>query len=201
MSKRQRLFLALAAVALAAAVGATSMRGSTHYALGPLRDCMAQRGGLVTAVAQGTASEGTATLDVGGDTALLSFAADSREADRLAGSFLDVERHANLVVSAGAPGPFGSGGKLALKTVNRCLSAGHGHVTDAPFGFRYPPEVVWQFQEACRRVRASQAQCRCALTGAQAHLPLADFERAVNPATDQEALPMEVILDDCRLVG
>lgn len=194
----RRALVALVVAGCVAAVAAVAWGGSgAHYTLDPLRDCLALRGGLATLVPRGIASEGTITLDVKGDRAIVSFAGDEREARALAGSIPGADRHGSLVVY----GEGGPPGDRAKSTLERCLSDGEGKPERPPTGFRYADAAIARFEQACDSAGASQAQCYCVLTGAQAQMPLADFERiAVATVASEEELMTE-ILDGCRLVG
>lgn len=198
-TRRKLLWLAL----LAAIVAAAAAWGwpSQHVAYGPLRDCLALRGGLVTPVANGAALEGTARVQVGTDVALIAVAATPDEAKALAGQYLDARRYDNLVVSPGVTWPSGASGDRALAAVKRCLSDAHGAQETATLGWIYPAETIAQVQKSCRKVRASIAQCRCVLTGAQAQLSPGDFQLAADGASIEAELAMADILDGCRLVG
>lgn len=198
-TRRTLLWLALlAAVAAAAAAWGWP---SKHVAYGPLRDCLALRGGLVTPVASGLAQEGSARVQVGTDVALIAVAATTGEAKALAGGYLDAHRFNNLVVSPGVTWPAGTGGDLALSAVKRCLSDAYGSQETATLGWIYPAETLASVQKSCRKVHASIAQCRCVLTGAQAQLSPADFQLAADGASLAAELAMADVLDGCRLVG
>lgn len=194
----RRALIALVVAGVVAGAAAVAWGGnSTHYALDPLRDCLALRGGLVTVVPGGAASEGTVTLLVKGDRAVVSFAADDREARTLAASIPGATRHGSLVVY----GKGGPPGDRATSTLERCLSDGEGKPGRPPTGYRYADSAIATFQQACDSAGASSAQCYCVLTGAQARLPLADFQRiAVATVLAEEELMTE-LLDGCRLVG
>lgn len=200
MTVRRRALWIAAAAALVAAGAAWAWPTPEHYGLSALRDCLALRGGLVT-ISPGIASESSATVLVGNDVALLAFGADEREGKDLADGMVAARRYANLAVTPGTVGPSGRGGTRALAAVERCLSDGQGDGMSNLTGYRYPLYAITAFEDSCRTVRASLAQCRCVLTGAQSKLSLDDFRRVTNPATIEEQLIMEDILDGCRLVG
>ena len=194
----RRALIALAVVGGSVGIAAAAWGGSgPHYALDPLRDCLALRGGLVTLVSGGAASEGTVTLVVKGDTAVVAFAGDSREARALAGSFTGATRHGSIVVY----GEGGPPGERARSTLERCRSDGEGQPQRPPTGFRYGDAAIASFDRACDSAGASAAQCHCVLTGAQARLPLADFERIAVATVAAEEEQMTKLLDGCRLVG
>ena len=194
----RRTLVVLAAVAVSAAIAAVaSGGGGTHYALDPLRDCLALRGGLVTLVPSAAASEGTVSLVVKGERALIAFAADDSEARALAGSLPGATRHGSLIV-------YGEGGPpddRARRTLERCLSDGDGRPQRPPTGFRYGDAAISSFERACDSAGASEAQCHCVLTTAQARLPLADFRRIAVATVAAEEGQMTKLLDGCRLVG
>lgn len=195
----RRALIALVVVGGSVGIATAAWGGSgPHYALDPLRDCLALRGGLVTLVAGGAASEGTVTLVVKGDRAVIGFAGDIREARELAGSFPGATRHGSLVVYGENGGPPGA---HARSTLERCLSDGEGHPQRPPTGFRYSDSAIASFEQACDSAGASAAQCHCVLTGAQARLPLADFERIATATVAAEEEQMTKLLDGCRLVG
>ena len=174
----RRALIALVAAGVVAGAAAVAWGGSgTHYALNPLRDCLALRGGLVTLVSGGVATEGTVTLAVKGDRALVSFAADDREARALAGSIPGATRHGSLVVY----GEGGPPGDRAKSTLERCLSDGEGRPDGPPTGFRYAEAAIATFE--------------------QARLPLADFQRIAVATVLAEEEQMTELLDGCRLVG
>lgn len=177
--------------------------GGTHYALDPLRECLALGGGLVTLVPGGAASEGTVTLVVKGDRAVIAFAGDDREARALASSVPGATRHGSIVVygERGPSGERGPPGERALSTLERCRSSGEGQPQRPPTGFRYGDAAIASFDRACDSVGASTAQCHCVLTAAQARLPLADFERIAVATVAAEEGQMTQLLDGCRLVG
>lgn len=179
------------------ALAATWGAGDKHYALDPTRDCVALRGGLVTFVSGG-ASEGSLTVDVKGDQVVLDFARTSAEARLLARGAGGASRHGNLVIR---PRSSGIPAAQAASTVERCLSDGLGRPKAPPTGYRYPDDAIAAFEAACANVHASQAQCRCVLTGAQARMPLGDFERIAATTVPAEEAQMTLLLDGCRLVG
>jgi hypothetical protein len=194
----RRTLIALVVAGGSAGIAAVAWGGGgTHYALDPLRDCLALRGGLVTLVADGAASEGTVTLDVKGDRAVIAFAGDDSEARALAGAAGGAIRHGSIVVY----GEGGPPGERARSTVERCLSDGEGRPKRPPTGFRYADTAIASFEQACDSAGASAAQCHCVLTGAQAQLPLADFQRIAVATVAAEEEQMTLILDGCRLVG
>ena len=192
----------LGAVATAAVIVGASSRGDTnHYALDPLRDCLALRGSLVTFVPGGPGSEGTALVDVRGDTARLAFAHDGKEARAIAAAGRAAQRHGNLVVQAAASAPGSRVGEQTRATIERCLSAAHGRPKLVATGYAYPESVLRDFQSACRDAATTQAQCRCVLTQAQAVAPPDVFQRlAVTTVSGEEEL-MTQLLDSCLLVG
>ena len=194
----RRALIALVAAGVVAGVAAVAWGGSgTHYTLDPLRDCLALRGGLVTLAQRGVASEGTVTLVVKGHRAVVSFAGDDREARALAGSIPGATRHGSLVVY----GVHGPPGARAKSTLERCLSDGEGKPERPPTGYSYAATAIARFELACDSAGASEAQCYCVLTGAEARMPLAGFERiAVSTKPAEEELMTE-LLDGCWLVG
>lgn len=197
-----RALLIAAAAAAAASVGASGWgSGSTHYALDPLRICMAQHGALVYVAPDGVGAEGTAMVDVQGDTATLAFARDDRDARALAAVAVRSVRHGNLVITGDASAPGSQPGPAVLRTVDRCLYDGRGWPRVMPIGYRYPDELVTVLERSCRRVGATQVQCRCVQTSAQSLLPADSFQRAVVGKGDLEEAYMVEILDRCRLVG
>lgn len=197
-----RALLIAAAAAAAAGVGASGWgSGSTHYALDPLRVCMAQHGALVHVAPAGVAAEGTAMVDVGGETATLAFARDDADARALAAVAVRAVRHGNLVVAGDAEAPGAGPGGEVLRIVDRCLYDGRGYPRAMPVGYRYPDGVVDVLKRSCRRVGATEVQCRCVLTSAQSLLPADSFQRAVVGKGDLEDAYMVEIFDRCRLVG
>ncbi len=195
----RRVVIALVIAGGSVGIAAAAWGGSgPHYALDPLRDCLALRGGLVSLVPGGPATEGTVTLDVKGDRAVVAFAGDSREAAALAGSFAGATRHGSLVVYGEGGSP---SGEHARTTLERCLPDGEGRPKRPPTGFRYGDAAIASFEQACDSAEASPAQCHCVLTGAQAQLPLADFERIATATVTAEEEQMTKLLDGCRLVG
>ena len=90
---------------------------------------------------------------------------------------------------------------MVRSTVERCLGDGEGRPQRQPTGFRYGASAIASFRQACAGARASEAQCNCVLTGAQARLPLADFERVATATVAAEEEQMTRVLDGCRLVG
>ncbi len=195
----RRVLISLAVAGGSVGIAAAAWGGSgAHYALDPLRDCLALRGGLVTLVPGGPASEGTVTLDVKGDRAVVAFAGDSREAGALAGSIGRATRHGSIVVYGEGGGPPGA---HARSTLERCLSDGEGRPQRPPTGFRYGDAAIASFEQACNSANASPAQCHCVLTGAQARLALADFQRIATATVAAEEEQMTKLLDGCRLVG
>ena len=194
----RRALIALVVAGGGVGIAAVAWGGSgTHYALDPLRDCLALRGGLVTLVPGGAASEGTVTLVVKGDRAVIAFTGDDREARALASSVTGATRHGSIVVY----GEGGPPGERARSTLERCRSDGEGQPQRPPTGFRYGDAAIASFDRACDSAGASAAQCHCVLTGAQARLPLADFERIAVATVAAEEEQMTKLLDGCRLVG
>jgi hypothetical protein len=194
----------LCAIGVLGGVGAVAhARSATHYALDPLRNCIALRGGLVSFQAGGAATEGTASVDVHGDIAVIAFGKDGREAGQLAGAFDGSTRHANLVIRPGtaAAAAGRAAGAQAVSTIERCLSDGKGRPKQAPAGYAYGAAALASFQQACDRAKASSAQCRCVLTGAQARMPLSDFLRVAEATEVADEAKMTELLDGCRLVG
>ena len=123
-----RALLIAAAAAAAAGVGASGWgSGSTHYALDPLRICMTQHGALVHVAPEGVATEGTALVDVLGDTATLAFARDDSDARALAAVAVRSVRHGNLVITGDASAPGSRPGPAVLRiVVSTTAAAGRG---------------------------------------------------------------------------
>ena len=196
----RRLLWALAGLALLGGLTAWAWPSPTHYAYGPLRDCLGLRGGLVT-VANGNASEATATVQVGPDRALIALGRGAAEAKQLAAGYLDAATVSNLVIASGTLGPNGFGGTRAVAAVRRCLSDAEGPVTPAPLGYRFSPVSLQAFGDACTKAHASMAQCRCVLTAAQSILPDDIFQQALEGTTEEGTALIYDMLDRCRLVG